>query len=174
MRFSFLIADANLKHFVVKNKLFYKKDTFFLLTADPRIGSQALYFCSMSQAPDQQLDAALQLDFDWLRVRHYVKDALGREDLPDLNAILFMIGVQEACIETDAEFTKEEKQDLMHIGTCTILSQDGYYDFIGRDEDGWPHFKNVRKLPKLSLTEQASLLKASVVNYFSEFMPQQQ
>ncbi len=125
----------------------------------------------MNQASDQQLDAAMQLDFDWLKVRHYIKDALGRDDLPDLNAILFMIGVQEACIETEDEYTKEEKQDLMHIGTCTILSADGYYEFIGRDEDGWPHFKNLRKLPSMSLAEQATLLKSSAVRYFAEFMP---
>ena len=35
------------------------------------------------------------LDFEWLRVRHLVKDTMERDTLPDLNAVLFLIGIQE-------------------------------------------------------------------------------
>ena len=36
-----------------------------------------------------------QIDFEWLKVRHYIKDALKHEKLPDFQAVLFLIGVQE-------------------------------------------------------------------------------
>ncbi|HXR79779.1 MAG TPA: hypothetical protein VN763_02630, partial [Saprospiraceae bacterium] len=36
-----------------------------------------------------------QLEFEWLRVRHWVKDRFGKKELPDLNAVLFAIGMQE-------------------------------------------------------------------------------
>ena len=74
-------------------------------------------------------------DFAWLRIRHLIKDRFGKESLPDLNAILFLIGIQELG-RWKAQFTKEEKQDLMHIAVCRLLSYEGYYEFVGRDADG--------------------------------------
>ena len=34
-------------------------------------------------------------NFDWLKVRHYVKDTFQKDKLPDLNAVLLMIGINE-------------------------------------------------------------------------------
>ena len=106
-----------------------------------------------------------KLDFEWLRVRHLVKDRLGREKLPDLNAILLLIGVQELG-RVQEEFTKEEKQDLMHIAACSLLSQKGYYEFAGRDADGWPHWKETRSFTLKGVKEQEKLLKTLIVEYF--------
>lgn len=106
-----------------------------------------------------------ELDFEWLKVRHQVKDLLGSNQLPDLRAILFLIGIQELG-EVKDEFTKEEKQDLMHIATCKLLSQDGYYTFEGLDADGWPHWKKSRKIRVPGVKEQEKLLKAKAIQYF--------
>src|SRR5688572_6596501 len=80
-----------------------------------------------------------QVDFEWLRVRHWVKDRFKKGDLPDLNAVLFLIGMQEVG-RTQQKYTKEEKQDLMHVAICHLLSEEGYFEFLGMDEDGWPHW----------------------------------
>ena len=106
-----------------------------------------------------------KLDFEWLRVRHLVKNRLGRDALPDLNAILFLIGIQELG-RWQENFTKEEKQDLMHIGVCRLLSEDGHYKFVGRDQDGWPHWKKIKDLPAFDLLEQEKLLKMQIIEYF--------
>jgi hypothetical protein len=106
-----------------------------------------------------------QLDFEWLRIRHLIKERFGRDDLPNLNSILFLIGIQELGRWPD-EFTKEEKQDLMHIAVCEVLSQEGYYEFEGRDADGWPHYRLMRPVPKQNLKEQEELLKYTVIKYF--------
>jgi hypothetical protein len=108
-----------------------------------------------------------ELDFEWLRVRHLIKDAFGREGLPDLNAILFLIGIQELGLPQQF-FTKEEKQDLMHIAVCRLLAYDGYYDFAGRDADGWPHYRQVKKVPVQGVEEQEELLKLKAIQYFRE------
>ena len=76
-----------------------------------------------------------ELEFEWLRVRHWVKDRFDRKELPDLNAVLFLIGMQELG-KPQVKFTKEEKQDLMHIAVCHLLSEDGYIEYKGMDEDG--------------------------------------
>jgi hypothetical protein len=109
-----------------------------------------------------------ELDFEWLRVRHVVKDALGRPELPDLNAILFLIGIQELGRWQKA-FTKEEKQDLMHIAVCKLLSYQGYYRFVGRDQDGWPHWKQDRQIPATGVKAQERLLKEMSILYFREW-----
>jgi hypothetical protein len=108
-----------------------------------------------------------ELDFEWLRVRHYIKDSFRRDDLPDLNAILFLIGMQELG-RWKAQFTKEEKQDLMHIAVCRLLSYEGYYTFAGRDADGWPHYDLVKPLSNKNLKDQELLLKTGIIRYFRE------
>lgn len=108
-----------------------------------------------------------EFDFEWLRVRHLVKSRFLKGALPDLNAILFLIGIQELG-RWKTEFTKEEKQDLMHIAVCRLLSFEGYYKFKGRDADGWPHWEQIRKVPVKGMDEQEQILKEKVIQYFKE------
>lgn len=105
----------------------------------------------------------LDLDARWHQLLVRLKERLGRR--PDLNAILFLIGIQELG-QGIGEFTKEQKQDLMHVAVCTLLSQLDYYRFVGRDEDGWPHFEATGTIPATSMIEQENLLKACIVHYF--------
>ena len=86
---------------------------------------------------------------------------------PDLQGILFLIGVQELG-QGKRHFNKDEKQDLMHIATCRLLSSFGFYALTGVDEEGWPHWEMIQKLPVLSLKEQDLLLKRAVLDYFKE------
>lgn len=107
-----------------------------------------------------------QLDFEWLRVQHHVKETLGRQELPDLQAVLFLIGIQELGA-VKLKLTKEEKQDLMHIAVCTLLSADGYYTLQGLDSDGWPHFAQTRPVPEQGVKEQERMLKEKIIEYFN-------
>ncbi|MBL0129385.1 MAG: hypothetical protein IPP83_18485 [Flavobacteriales bacterium] len=83
----------------------------------------------------------------------------------DLNAILFLIGIQELG-QHAREFKKDEKVNLMHIGICVVLVPFGYYKELGRDADGWPHFERVQDLPALGGDEQERLMKEAVLAYF--------
>jgi len=109
----------------------------------------------------------IQLNFDWGLTRNFVKNSLGHDKLPDLQAILFLIGVQELGRWPDERFTKEEKQDLMHVAVCTLLEGE-YYEFEGRDQDGWPHFKLIKKFELQGLDDQELYLKKKVIEYFKE------
>jgi hypothetical protein len=84
---------------------------------------------------------------------------------PDLEAILFLIGIQEFG-QVREKFTKEQKQDLMHVAICSLLSQSGYYELEKFDTDGWPHFKQLRAMPDMSAIEQENFLKDHVLLYF--------
>ena len=106
-----------------------------------------------------------ELKEDWSRVISMISADFGEE--PDLQGILFLIGIQELG-QGSRKFTKDEKQDLMHIATCRLLSIFGYYELEGQDEEGWPAWKLVNKLPQLSLKEQDILLRTAVIEYFRE------
>ncbi len=113
-----------------------------------------------------------ELDFEWLRVRHFVRDKFSKQGLPDLNAILFLIGLQELG-QLKTKFTKEEKQDLMHIAVCRLMSEDGYYEFEGLDTAGWPHWKPIKTFSKKGVKEQSIYLKEKVINYFAHFLEEE-
>jgi hypothetical protein len=81
--------------------------------------------------------------------------------------MLFLIGVQEFG-DIREKFTKEQKQDLMHVAVCNLLSESGYYELEKVDEDGWPHFKQLKPLPSLSMIEQENFIKDYVLLYFEK------
>ncbi|GJM29571.1 MAG: hypothetical protein DHS20C17_22060 [Cyclobacteriaceae bacterium] len=84
-----------------------------------------------------------------------------------LESVLFLIGVNELG-QGVRSFSKEEKQDLMHIAICKVLSQSGFYQLEGLDESGWPHWKLLKDLPHFDLLEQEKLLKMHVLEYFEK------
>ncbi len=101
----------------------------------------------------------------WQAVEALLETRFGK--IPDMEGVLFLIGVNEFGQEPPrGKFTKEQKQDLMHIAVCTLLSQLDYYRFIGRDTEGWPHFESVMPVPTMTMAEQESILKACIVHYF--------
>ena len=108
----------------------------------------------------------LEQEKTWASLLTALENLLGKKP-KDLNAVLFLIGVQELG-QGRKFFEKEEKQDLMHIGICKVLSLSGYYELEGLDKDGWPHWKLIKKLPHFDLLEQEKLLKMLVIEYFEK------
>lgn len=118
-----------------------------------RIKLKITYFCTM----DFELE---------IRFQELVKklEGLFGEGL-DTQTILFLIGVQELELGYK-KFKKHEKTDLMHVAICTLLEPHGYYTFIGRDEENWPHFELNKNLPALTEREQQHLIKEAILDYF--------
>lgn len=108
----------------------------------------------------------LESDRHWQELLNELEKNFGKKP-KDLNAVLFIIGVQELG-KGAKNFSKEEKQDLMHIAICKVLSLAGYYELEGIDESGWPHWKLIKKLPHFDLLEQEKLLKMLVIEYFEK------
>ena len=106
-----------------------------------------------------------ELDFEWGRLRRTIQQRFGKDKLPDMNAILFLIGIQELG-QIKEGYSKEEKQDLMHIAVCRLLSQIGHYKLIKTDEDGWPHWKLVRPIGEKGVKNQEKILKEQAIHYF--------
>jgi hypothetical protein len=89
------------------------------------------------------------------------------EKKPDVESVLFLIGVQELG-DIRKKFTKEQKQDLMHIAICTVLAPSGFYELERVDEDGWPHFRQLKPMPELNPFQQENFLKDHILFYFQQ------
>ncbi|TAE08010.1 MAG: hypothetical protein EAZ95_17710 [Bacteroidetes bacterium] len=108
----------------------------------------------------------LSLEMKWDMLLANLQKLVGKRPA-DIDAVLFLIGIQELG-QGIRTFSKEQKQDLMHIATCKVLSYAGIYELEGSDAEGWPHWKQVLPLPHLTLEEQENLLRTHVLEYFEE------
>ena len=100
----------------------------------------------------------------WNQVVARLENQFGQK--PDLNAILFLIGIRELGALPEKNFSKEEKVNLMHIAVCKLLSYSGFYTLNGIDQDGWPVWEKAIPLPNISIFEQETMLRQHVVEYF--------
>ena len=94
--------------------------------------------------------------------------------LPDMEGILFLIGVNEFGNLPRRKFSKEQKQDLMHVAICHLLSEEGYFEFEGFDADGWPHWKPLLPVDIKGVAAQEALLRQKVVEYFAPLLSNQE
>ncbi|SFO29793.1 hypothetical protein SAMN04488519_105156 [Algoriphagus ornithinivorans] len=108
----------------------------------------------------------LDLERKWSKLLVGLEDTIGKKP-KDLNGVLFLIGVQELG-KGAKTFSKEQKQDLMHIAVCKVLSLAGFYELDFVDQEGWPHWKLIKELPRFDLLEQEKLLKIQVLEYFEK------
>ncbi len=110
-------------------------------------------------APEMQSEMVAK----WQKIIQKIQQDFNKT--PDVNAILFLIGMREYGLPK-AKFTKEEKVELMHIAVCRLLSSSGYYELEGIDADGWPHWKSMKKLPFIDVFQQETFLRQHIIDYF--------
>jgi len=85
---------------------------------------------------------------------------------PTMEAILFLIGIQELGVGLK-DYDRDEKMNLIHLGTLCVLSQFGYYTKAKEpDRDNWPIYQQnyERELPVGE--EQEQLIKNGIITYF--------
>lgn len=105
----------------------------------------------------------LEFQAEWSNLLHTLQDVLG--DKPDLEAILMLIGLQEIGLGP-LKMNKQQKMECLHVAICSLLLPYGYYGFLGRDEEGWPHFELLKPIPELSATQQHKFIKTAIIGYF--------
>jgi hypothetical protein len=101
----------------------------------------------------------------WWKLEEKLMERFNKK--PDMEAILFLVGLQELGM-IEEKFTKEQKQDLMHIAVCSLLSPSGYYELEAVDADGWPHYKQLKALPVMDMIAQENFMKDHVLLYFEK------
>lgn len=123
------------------------------------------YLCRLTYFEKMARDE--QLKERWEAVVKMLGDRFADGEILDLDAIIYLVGVQELS-QLHRKFKKDEKLDLMHIAICRLLEPYGYYEFDYFDEESWPHYKVLEQLPPLKAGEQSVLMKEAIVQYFIE------
>ncbi|HET8573657.1 MAG TPA: hypothetical protein VFL76_07285 [Edaphocola sp.] len=101
----------------------------------------------------------------WQQLLLMLKERFGKE--PNMEAILFLIGINEYRGRMPMhKFSKEQKQDLMHVAVCTLLSNEGFFELEKYDEEGWPHFTQLKANTPADLVGQEDLLREKIMAYF--------
>ena len=101
----------------------------------------------------------------WNNLKTKLSVDFSDNEIIDLDSIIFLIGLQELG-QFQKRFNKQKKLEVIHIAVCKLLSDYGYYEFDHKDNDGWPHYKLIKKLPNLKAGEQTILMKKAIINYF--------
>ena len=101
----------------------------------------------------------------WNNLKTKLSVDFSENEIIDIDSIIFLIGLQELG-QFQKRFNKQKKLEVIHIAVCKLLSQYGYYEFDYTDNDGWPHYKLIKKLPNLKAGEQTILMKNAIINYF--------
>ena len=101
----------------------------------------------------------------WNNLKTKLSVDFSDNEIIDVDSIIFLIGLQELG-QFQKRFNKQRKLEVIHIAVCKLLSDYGYYEFDYTDNDGWPHYKLIKKLPNLKAGEQTILMKKAIINYF--------
>lgn len=107
-----------------------------------------------------------ETNLKWAELQNHIAEEFDT-DKPDIKVMLFLIGVQELG-KGPKKFSKRQKEELMHIATCKLMSKMGFYELEGLDQDGWPHWKRVKPVPNYTLLEQEMMIKSLIIDYFEE------
>lgn len=113
------------------------------------------YLCSMSPDDDN-------LQQRWLQLQQQLAERLGIT--PDINSVLLMIGIRESG-RPAKKFTEKEINDLRQMALCTILAPARYYELMWVDDTGWPHFRQLQRVPEMNEEERETFLKPFVLKY---------
>jgi hypothetical protein len=102
------------------------------------------------------------LQLRWLKLEAVLHEKLGIK--PDMDDVLLFIGIRESGLPPKA-FTEREILNLKQIAISTILVPARYYELIWVDDFGWPNFKELQRMPQLSIAERDTFLQPHVLTY---------
>jgi len=83
---------------------------------------------------------------------------------PTLEGILLLIGFQE-CPESKLSRDKEEKLDLINLGTLTVLEKMGYFKRVP-SQTIWPAFEPTEQK---SEENKETIVRRGIVEYFRNY-----
>jgi hypothetical protein len=87
----------------------------------------------------------------------------------DLNGVLFLVGMRERGLNF-RPFTKEEKLNLINLGSCTLYLEMGLTEITDYDAEGWPIFHQRVVSPEISEERKYKILQDCAIRYFAKIL----
>ena len=90
----------------------------------------------------------------------------------DLNGVLFLVGIRERGLSFQP-FSKEEKLNLINLGSCTLYQEMGLVEWIGEDQEGWPLFHQKALASGIPEARKLKTLQDCAIRYFQKVFGQE-
>ena len=103
--------------------------------------------------------------YTWIELCEKLSEMFGIQ--VDLNGVLFLVGIRERGL-TFRQFTKEEKLNLINMGSCTLYMEMGLTEITGYDVDGWPNFRQKALSPEIPEERKQKTLQDCAIRYFGK------
>jgi hypothetical protein len=103
-----------------------------------------------------------QILLHWQQLEEHIKLKTGK--LPGFDEVLLYIGFRESCLPPK-ELTDRERTDLILMATSTVLVPARYYELFWVEDTGWPHYKQLQRLPPMPKPELEKFIKPWIIQY---------
>ena len=90
----------------------------------------------------------------------------------DFSGVLFLVGIREGGF-TFRKFPKEEKLNLINLGSCTLYLEMGLVEPYGEDNEGWPLFRQKTLAPVIAEELKIKTLQDCAIRYFEKVFTEQ-
>jgi hypothetical protein len=101
----------------------------------------------------------------WTTFESKMAERLGKK--PALGDLLLFIGIRESGLPPK-DFTDKEKADLIQMATCTILVPGRYYELFWVDDTGWPHYRQLVRVPEMNAEQKVLFYQPYILKYFEK------
>jgi len=91
----------------------------------------------------------------------------------DINGVLFLVGIRERGLSFQ-QFTKEEKINLINLGSCVLYQEMGLVTRSGTDPDGWPLFHQNALAPVITEERKLKTLQDCAIRYFQKVFKEEE
>lgn len=103
------------------------------------------------------------LDARWKHLADRLTERFGKA--PEIEYILFLIGIQTRGQGYVPDLPRETKQALIMEGAYTVLAGLGFYQQVGMEADGAWIWEKTAPLPSVDVDAQERLLQAAILQY---------
>jgi hypothetical protein len=99
----------------------------------------------------------------WQILESIVGKQIGR--MPELDDHLLFIGIREAGLPPQPNYTEAEKAKFIQMAECTVLAPARYFELVWVEDSGWPHFNTLRPLPRMKPEEKVAFMQSHILQY---------
>lgn len=103
-----------------------------------------------------------QILLHWQQLEEHITSKTGHT--PGFDDILLYIGIRESGMPPK-ELSDRERREMIQMATCTVLVPARYYELFWVEDTGWPHYKQLQRLPPMPEEELQLFLKPWIVQY---------
>lgn len=103
-----------------------------------------------------------ELQQHWQQLTNLIASKTGTS--PGFDEVLLYIGICESGMPPKV-LSEREKTDLIQMATCTVLVPARYYQLFWVEDTGWPHYKELQRLPPMPREELKQLLTPWIIQY---------